>query len=379
LSSTPDLLSSALNAAAVSPVQDPQNLADSLKPGLGGYGIRTKQHVETETAVREYLSDLRQYVEHAAANLDLPGDPAGLYDPVRYVLGMGGKRLRPVMVVLAAEMVAPGNREARKAALNPALGVEVFHNFSLLHDDIMDEAPLRRGKPTVHIKWNPNTAILSGDLMLVEAFRLASTGPADVSADILKTFSQTAREVCEGQQLDMDFEQRMDVTVEEYTSMIRRKTAVLLAASLSIGARCGGASAEIAELLYEYGISIGLAFQLRDDYLDAWGDPERFGKTVGGDIIQNKKTFLLIRALEKAQGAERDELDRWIAATDFEPAEKVAAVLELFAKLGIREEVEAAEKEHAERAAGLLAQLQESGIETQMLEAFVDDLLARQH
>lgn len=258
--------------------------------------------------------------------------PAELYEPIRYIMALGGKRFRPLLTLLAASLYT----DDWKKALKPAIAVEVFHNFTLMHDDIMDRAPLRRGKPTVHEKWNANTAILSGDVMLIRAYDLLIDTKQENLKLVLSRFNQTAAEVCEGQQLDMNFETRWNVTEEEYLDMIRLKTSVLLGFALELGAIIGSASPEATQLLYEAGESMGIGFQLKDDLLDVYGDPAKFGKQVGGDIIANKKTFLLIEALAKAEGDTASALNQWIAAKNFDKEEKVTAVRGIYDTLDIR-------------------------------------------
>ena len=252
--------------------------------------------------------------------------PAGLYNPMRYILELGGKRIRPVLALIAADAVG-GHI---KKALPAALAVEVFHNFSLVHDDIMDEAPLRRGKATVHEKWDANTGILSGDVMLVKAYQCLDAYPAELFKELTQLFSQTAKEVCEGQQYDMDFPQQDNVSQAEYLHMIKNKTAVLLGCSLQMGAMIGGLSREESQPFYDFGIELGLAFQLQDDYLDAFGDPLTFGKQVGGDIIENKKTLLYLLALEKGDKVQQAELEELFSSQPQDPRDKIATVKILF-------------------------------------------------
>lgn len=277
---------------------------------------------------------IEQYIQHAGEAMlrhYQPREPRLLYDPIDYVIGLGGKRLRPALCMSACHFFS-GDGKAAEAA---AMGLEMFHNFTLLHDDIMDHATMRRNQPTVHLKWNENAAILSGDAMMI----LASQMMLDVPDTVLKTvqtiYLQTALEVCEGQQYDMDFETRDDVTVDEYLSMIRLKTAVLIAASLKIGAMIGGASSRDADLIYQFGINIGLAFQLQDDYLDVYGDPETFGKRIGGDIVSNKKTFLLLACQKLANSEQKEKLNYWLHVADFDRQEKIDAVVALYDQLGI--------------------------------------------
>ncbi|MBI1192047.1 MAG: polyprenyl synthetase family protein [Bacteroidetes bacterium] len=292
------------------------------------------------------LDRYRTLLDDAVAQWRPETGPATLYEPVRYILDLGGKRLRPVLVLLAAEL----NGGRAEAALGPALGIEWFHNFSLLHDDIMDQAALRRGKPTVHVRYSPSAAILSGDVMLVDAFRFLSQVRPELLPELLQRFSRTAVEVCEGQQMDMDFEKRQDVRVEEYLEMIRLKTAVLLGCSLYVGGRVGGSTSDQAEALYAFGEHLGLAFQLRDDLLDSYGDPDKFGKTVGGDILQDKKTYLFIHALERASTQDRQQL----LNNPNKGSQKVEAVLALYARTGARPATEAAIQDHHQQALAAL-------------------------
>ena len=267
--------------------------------------------------------------------------PMGLYEPIAYELSLGGKRIRPVLMLMAYNLY----KEDVETILPQAAGLETYHNHTLLHDDVMDKADMRRNKPTVHNVWNENTAILSGDAMLILAYRLMAQCPDAKLAEVLHVFTETTMEICEGQQWDMEFERRMDVQVDEYIRMIRLKTSVLLAAALKIGAILADAPAEDAQKLYEFGVKMGLAFQLQDDWLDVYGDPKVFGKNIGGDILCNKKTYMLITALEQADADQRKELEEWLSALDYNPAEKVAAVTALYNAIGVgqrcQEKVEA--------------------------------------
>lgn len=258
--------------------------------------------------------------------------PNELYEPIRYIMSLGGKRLRPVLVLLAYKLF----KDDHEAILDQALAVEVFHNFTLMHDDIMDDAPLRRGKQTVHEKWDSSTAILSGDVMLVRAYDLLLDAPGDLRA-IIKAFNECAAGVCEGQQFDMNFETMSSVTEEDYINMIRLKTAVLLGFSLQFGAMLAGASEASTKALYKFGVDIGIGFQLKDDLLDVYADQEKFGKQVGGDIISNKKTFLLLKALELANEEQKTQLTQWIDKKEFDSAEKVEAVTAIYDQIGIKE------------------------------------------
>lgn len=257
--------------------------------------------------------------------------PKSLYEPIRYVLSMGGKRIRPVLMLLGYNLY----KEDTDKILMNAIALETYHNYTLLHDDLMDQADLRRGHETVHKKWNANTAILSGDSMLVLAYERMAQCDSRHLSDVLRLFTTTALEIGEGQQYDMEFETREDVREEEYIEMIRLKTSVLLACALKIGAILADASAEDADNLYKFGEQIGLAFQLQDDYLDVYGDSKVFGKKIGGDITSNKKTFMLINAFSHANEAQRQELEKWVNAKSFDREEKIAAVTRLYNEIGI--------------------------------------------
>lgn len=277
-------------------------------------------------------SELFKIFNDSLEKLDFGKTPKRLYDPIYYSINVGGKRIRPILCMLAAEMFD----DTYQSAIDSAFGIEIFHNFTLLHDDMMDNADLRRGKPVVHVKWNENIALLSGDAMSVIAYKYVSETKSNLKP-ILDTFSDTALKICEGQQYDMDFETQDEVTADEYLKMINLKTAVLLAASLKIGAMAVDAPKEDCEKLYEFGRLLGMAFQLQDDLLDVFGNVEKFGKKIGGDIIANKKTYLLIKALETAQGKEKNELDYWLSQTTFDKEKKIAAVKSIYENLNIKE------------------------------------------
>ena len=259
-------------------------------------------------------------------------EPRTLYDPARYTLSLGGKRLRPLLTLMAADLFGKDVDEA----LDAATAVEIFHNFSLLHDDLMDKADMRRGYPTVHKKWDANSAILSGDAMVIEAYHYIAKVPVALLPEILDTFSTAAIQICQGQQHDMDFEKRTDVSEKEYLEMIRLKTAVLIGCALKLGAIIAGASSQDVQFLYEYGINLGLAFQLKDDLLDVYGDPRTFGKKIGGDILCNKKTFLLIKALKNSGKSQRESLEQWLSASDFDPEEKIRFVKNMYDELNLK-------------------------------------------
>lgn len=278
------------------------------------------------------LKDYTRYIEENLKQINIPQAPLGLYDPMRYFLTIGGKRIRPVLTLLSTELFG-GKKED---SISQALAIEVFHNFTLIHDDIMDEAPLRRGKKTVHKKWNSNTGILSGDVLMIKSYQLLSDVAPEKLPEILNVFNETAIEVCEGQQMDMDFESRNDVTIHEYIEMIRLKTSVLLGASLTIGAIVAGASDADKKALRVFGENIGIAFQIQDDILDLYGDADKFGKMVGGDILANKKTILMLSALSKSN-ASQIKIAQQISEMD-NPALKIEKTKELFDHLQVRKE-----------------------------------------
>lgn len=313
-----------------------------------------------------------QMVNKAIAALDWTREPKGLYEPIGYTLEAGGKRIRPTLCLLAAEMFGLD----AETAMSAALALEVFHNFTLLHDDVMDKADTRRGRPTVHVRWNENTAILSGDQMMIEAYKLLQGVPADKLPEVLRLFNQMATEICEGQQYDVDFESRNDVTLDEYIEMIRLKTSVLLATALRIGGYLAGANDEQLQALYNYGINIGLAFQIQDDILDVYGDPATFGKPIGGDICCNKKTYMLLTALQKADGETLSQLQKWIAATEFSREEKINAVRDIYTSLGIREICEQVMLDYTNRALAELQRLPQ-GEPNKTLQHLAEKLLKR--
>ncbi|TWI98195.1 geranylgeranyl diphosphate synthase type II [Mucilaginibacter frigoritolerans] len=321
------------------------------------------------------LEDLQAIISNAVDNLAFPDHPAELYEPINYILSLGGKRMRPALLLMACDLFG-GDIDA---ALPPALAIEVFHNFTLMHDDIMDNAPLRRGQVTVHEKWNNNVGILSGDVMLVQGYKLMMQVEDHLLRPILDIFNTTAVGVCEGQQLDMDFEQRDNVGIDEYLEMIRLKTAVVLGGALKIGALIGGADVKDADLLSSFGEHLGIAFQLQDDILDVYGDPEKFGKQVGGDIISNKKTYLLIKALELAGNQHKTALDKWIALKQFDNAEKVAAVTAIYNSLNIRQYAEEAMQKHTDKAFEALDAINLPAAQKQYLHDFADGLLVREN
>ena len=276
-------------------------------------------------------SDLKSLINSYLKTLDNKKEPKNLYEPIHYVLKIGGKRVRPILMLLAYQMY----RDDVEQILPAASAIEVYHNFTLLHDDLMDNSDLRRNKPTVHNVWNANTAILSGDAMLILSYHLIAKTPADKLALVLDEFNKVTLEICEGQQYDIEFETQSNVKVEDYLQMIELKTAVLLASSIKIGAILAGASKEDAEHLYSFGLNVGLAFQLQDDYLDVYGDPQIFGKATGDDIVSNKKTYMLIQAMHTAEEKSAKELKDWVSALTFDKEEKIRRVTEIYNGLGI--------------------------------------------
>lgn len=319
---------------------------------------------------KELLEKVNRYI----ADWDYSREPKGLYEPIRYVLSLGGKRIRPVLMLMAYNLY----KEEVDSVLPVAVGLETYHNYTLLHDDLMDKADMRRNKPTVHKVWNENTAILSGDTMLVLAYQqMCRIDNPVLLKKVLDIFTEMALEIGEGQQYDMEFETRDDVTEEEYIEMIRLKTSVLLASALKIGALLGSASDKEACLLYDYGVQVGLAFQLQDDYLDVYGDPAVFGKKIGGDILCNKKTYMLINALLLADDRQRAELKRWIDAREYEPQEKIQAVTALYDQIGIRELCDKKITAYFEKAGECLNALEVDDCRKQMLREFIGSLIHR--
>ncbi|UKT65191.1 polyprenyl synthetase family protein [Pedobacter mucosus] len=319
--------------------------------------------------------ELQQILEKAIQNLKFPDQPKQLYDPITYIINLGGKRIRPLLVLLATELFGKDAHDS----IDAAMAIEVFHNFTLVHDDIMDNAPLRRGKATVHEKWSINTAILSGDVMMVEANKnLAKVNPVFLK-DVLNTFNATAQGVCEGQQLDMEFEMRDDVSIEEYINMIRLKTAVLLGGALKLGAIIAGASEKDADLIYQFGENIGIAFQLQDDILDVYADPEKFGKQVGGDIIANKKTFLLLKAFELADGENKNSLDSWTGYKEFDSKEKVETIKQVYNTLDIQNIAKESMNDYLQKALVVFKQISATEDAKQNLLTLTNQLMAREY
>ena len=318
--------------------------------------------------------ELLKKVNEALEQLPYDRKPASLYEPIRYVLSLGGKRIRPVLMLMAYNLW----KDDPERIMIQAIGLETYHNFTLLHDDLMDNADMRRGHETVHKKWNANQAILSGDTMLLQAFERMEACDADKLKEVFKVFLVTTFEIGEGQQLDVEFETRNDVTEDEYIEMIRLKTSVLLACAVKIGAILAGASKEDADNLYKFGEQIGLAFQLQDDLLDVYGDPKVFGKNIGGDITSNKKTYMLINAVNRANASQREELMRWINATAFDRNEKVAAVTRLYDEIGIRQLCEKKMESCYQLGLQHLAKVSVSDERKAILKAYAAAMMKRQ-
>lgn len=322
----------------------------------------------------ECFAPYQRAFESAQQTLRLPETPEGLYDPIRYILSLDAKRLRPSLL-LAACQACKGNLKEAYAA---ALAIELFHNFTLIHDDIMDEAPLRRGKPTVHHKWNLNTGILSGDAMLIVAYQQFESYAPEIQASLLKLFNTTSLEVCEGQEYDVAFETMTSVSEETYLKMIQYKTAVLVAASLKMGALIARSSEEVASLFYDFGMALGTAFQIQDDYLDAFGNTSSFGKQVGGDIIENKKTYLVIKLQELGNQEQQKALDQWFTVNSSDrQTEKITAVKQLFQESGAADATRNAVKEYTIQSQNILDRLEEKQVNTSDFKAFSEALLVR--
>lgn len=319
------------------------------------------------------LEEFQNIVKNHFESIALEKEPQNLYTPISYILELGGKRIRPILTLMATA-VFNGDY---KQALPAATAIEVFHNFSLIHDDIMDDAPLRRGKPTVHEKWNINTGILSGDAMLILAYQYFENYKPEIFQKLAKLFSKTALEVCEGQQYDVDFEARTDVTIAEYLKMIEYKTAVLLGAAMKMGAIVAETSEENGNLIYDFGLNLGIAFQLQDDYLDAFGDPKTFGKQVGGDIIENKKTYLYLNALEFSSQYQRQQLLELFTSQPDDATEKITIIKKLFIETGANELTKKAIENYTAKAFETLEKMAIDIEKKAILKAFGENLMKR--
>lgn len=319
--------------------------------------------------ISDYKSIIADYID----SIEIDKKPDELYQPIRYILSLGGKQIRPILTLFAAEIFGAGAQKAIYAAT----AIELFHNFSLIHDDIMDEAPLRRGKETVHHRWDTNTGILSGDAMLILAYQYFENYEPVIFRELAMLFSKTALEVCEGQQLDINFETRDDVSIEEYITMIDYKTAVLVGAALEMGAIVAETSDKNRQDIYDFGRYLGIAFQLQDDYLDAFGDSDSFGKQVGGDILENKKTFLYLRALIKGNEAERKELQEWFSTTDNNGEEKISRSKAIFESTKATDDIQAEIRKYTDKAIEILERLNISDTYKNELRDFSLELMNR--
>lgn len=320
-----------------------------------------------------HLQAYRKSLEDKIEEVIAVKEPKHLYQPIHYIVRLGGKRLRPVLTLMTADFF---NGDYHKA-MNAALAIELFHNFSLIHDDIMDNAPLRRGEETVHEKWDLNTGILSGDAMLILAYQLFEAYAPELFLELAKLFSKTALQVCEGQQYDVDFETREDVAISDYIRMIDYKTAVLIGAAMKMGAIVAEASTKCKEDIYEFGRNLGIAFQLQDDYLDAFGDPNTFGKQVGGDIIANKKTFLYLTAVQQSTSEDSDLLQKHFSSLPEDPSEKIEEVKQIFKRSGAAQATLSEIEHYTKKANALLADIQLSEEHKQKLQEFGDWLMKR--
>jgi len=319
------------------------------------------------------LKECQDLMQTRLKEMGLPDSPGNLYDPIRYILETDGKRIRPALVLMGCNVFSDDISQA----IHAAMAIEVFHNFTLMHDDIMDQSVLRRNRPAVHIKWNQNIAILSGDTMLIKAYEILSGTPASSLSSVLRLFNHTALKVCEGQQYDMDFEYSRDITLGEYLNMVELKTAVLLAAALKIGAVIGGAGDREADLLYEFGRNIGIAFQLQDDMLDVYADPLIFGKVTGNDIVSNKKTVLLVQALHASAGQQRKELITWLKTEKFDREEKIRCMKDIYDQLSLESATTSMVKGYHHKALAILDNLSCHSERTAPLKQFTESLINR--
>jgi len=326
------------------------------------------------TDIGRKIADFTESINQKIESMALDHDPNELYEPIRYMLELGGKRMRPVLALLAYDLF----RDDANKIIEPAIGIELFHNFTLLHDDIMDNAPLRRGNPAVHKKWNQNIAILSGDTMFIKAYQCFQNIEPHLLPDVLRAFNDCALQVCEGQQRDMNFENEPMVSVNDYLFMIQQKTAVLLGFSLELGAILAEQDIDNRNALKQFGLNIGTGFQLKDDYLDVYADQSKFGKVVGGDIIANKKTFMLITALEIAGNDQKNELNEWLSKSDFDPAKKVDAVKNIFNQLEIPKITESKMNEFSSMAFDNLDKIDADSERIFPIRKFAEKLMLRE-
>lgn len=321
------------------------------------------------------LEEIDRFIERSSRVMDFRRTPENLYQPIEYMLSIGGKRIRPKLCLAAYSLF---KEDFGNQVVMPALALELFHEFTLIHDDIMDKSDTRRGQMTVHKKWNDNIAILSGDVMSILAFKYLSEAPGEVLPQVLSLFTDTACKVCEGQQKDMDFEQLPFITMDEYISMIGMKTAVLLACSAKMGALIAGVPAGICDALYDFGYQLGIAFQITDDYLDTFGNEKIFGKKIGGDISNNKKTWLLVECMHRALGEDKAHLAELLAMKEDRREEKIAAMQQMYASLGVKEAAEQAILEYHEKAMSVIASLDLPADRLELLTAYAEQLIHRE-
>ena len=320
------------------------------------------------------LQELKEIVTKGLSALDFNREPSDLYNPLGYMISIGGKRLSPVTCLMTYNLFSD---RIEKPVLYPAMALEVFHGFTLIHDDIMDKADIRRGQPTVHKKWNNNIAILSGDVMSIMAYELLASCPAEKLSEVLALFSKTAAQVCEGQQYDMNFEHLPFITMDDYLSMIGLKTAVLIACSAKMGALIAGADAKIANALYDFAYTLGIAFQIQDDYFDTFGQSSIFGKNIGGDIMNNKKTWLLVETFRRTNNAQKERLAQLMAMTEENAAEKIEGMQQLYIEAGIKQAAEEAIAEYHKKALAIIEQLDLTATQKEHLEAYANYLVNR--
>lgn len=320
------------------------------------------------------IEELDKYVENGLSALNFKIDPKELYEPIEYMISIGGKRLRPELCLLTYNLFSD---KIDKPILYPALALEIFHGFTLIHDDIMDQAELRRGQQTVYRKWDNNVAILSGDVMSIKAYELLANCPGEVLPQVLSLFSRTAAQVCEGQQYDMNFENIPYITMEDYISMISLKTAVLIACSAKMGALIAGAPEKVAQALYDFAYTLGIAFQIQDDFFDTFGQGNVFGKKIGGDILNNKKTWLLVESYKVADNHQRQQLDNIMAMTTQQAEEKIAAMQQMYCTLGIKESAQKTIMEYYNNALEIIGKLDLTPAQTGQLKNFADKLIKR--
>ncbi len=320
------------------------------------------------------IAELDKYVENGLASINFKPEPKGLYEPIEYMISIGGKRLRPELCLLTYNLFCDN---IGKSVLYPALALEIFHGFTLIHDDIMDQAELRRGQQTVYRKWNNNIAILSGDVMSIQAYELLANCPGDVLPQVLSLFTKTAAQVCEGQQFDMNFENIPYITMEDYISMISLKTAVLIACSAKMGAMIAGANEKTSQALYDFAFHLGIAFQIQDDMFDTFGQGNVFGKKIGGDILNNKKTWLLVESFKVADNAQREQLNEIMALTEEQGEEKIARMKEMYTTLGIKESATDAIMEYYNKAIATISDIGFTPAQLEQLYLFADKLVKR--